>query len=664
MILNQKLNMIKLLFLCIPFIACSLFAQAKDSINTHTVFDSTRIAISDSSITSDSSAIGKYDSLKTKRDTLIVFFQKPFSDKSYFINRSAIDKMDYRYAGDLFKPFDFYYIKDFGYIGYPNESMIYGAGFNAVSYLQNGVMLNNRLSNSMDLNQIQTESIDSIEVIPSPRGFLYSSSNNPVSVNVIQRDFLTRLPYTRIKYYQGPNGEALVDGIFNSRVLSRLNIYFDFTNRKVDDYYSNFNYSTNNHFSMWQTNLKLKYFLTDKINLYAGYQFYRSVLGRNGGVDVDSIKKITSDVNTYLYDPINAPVYSQTREQKEKWHLLNFRLLGKLVDHTSTDFNLYYKFNQSELLNGDTSDTKYTNKNKTLGFLLRQNFNLSFFDLNFIANYEKMDLRTYSSTKTSLQSFLGADDVFSLSGSLSLHLLDSTFVPSAFIKYTNESTDKYVSKRRNNFQGFGFDVKYKFLKYAEFYFGYSNYQNAVSINNIQSWQTGIDAYYNGMKIGASLFKRENFIAPEYNGVNQNINYPANFSGLGLNFKLDTWKILIEGNGSFYKQGNTSDLFIEFPKTELHGGLYYKGLLFKDNLNLKTGFAFYYTGKMKTPVSVDPNGIIDPTYRIDFTLAGEIQKVAMVYFAWQNLLDRQYYLIPYYPMPGRSIRFGLSWELFN
>jgi hypothetical protein len=56
--------------------------------------------------------------------------------------------------------------------------------------------------------------------------------------------------------------------------------------------------------------------------------------------------------------------------------------------------------------------------------------------------------------------------------------------------------------------------------------------------------------------------------------------------------------------------------------------------------------------------------VDPTNKLDFTLAGEIKGAAIFYFIWENLLGNQYYITPYYPMPERNIRFGLAWELFN
>ena len=80
--------------------------------------------------------------------------------------------------------------------------------------------------------------------------------------------------------------------------------------------------------------------------------------------------------------------------------------------------------------------------------------------------------------------------------------------------------------------------------------------------------------------------------------------------------------------------------------------------------MKAGFVFYYNGKRRAIENTQYTQIVDANNRLDFTLTGEIQKVAMIYFTWQNLLNNKYFVVPYYPMPARSIRFGITWELFN
>ena len=119
---------------------------------------------------------------------------------------------------------------------------------------------------------------------------------------------------------------------------------------------------------------------------------------------------------------------------------------------------------------------------------------------------------------------------------------------------------------------------------------------------------------------------------------------------------------MEVNSSYYT--SISDSLSGVPQFQTQTGLYYKDILFDNNLDLKTGFIFYYTGKNN--VFTYENGLVEvpSSNKLDFTLVGEIQKTAIVYFTWQNLLGSNYYLTPYYPMPGRSLRFGVVWEMFN
>ncbi|MCU0344443.1 MAG: putative porin, partial [Ignavibacterium sp.] len=135
------------------------------------------------------------------------------------------------------------------------------------------------------------------------------------------------------------------------------------------------------------------------------------------------------------------------------------------------------------------------------------------------------------------------------------------------------------------------------------------------------------------------------------------------SGIGLNFDYSFLKFLLQSNSSYYTSIDDNKM-LGVPEFQTQTGLYYTSKLFNDNLDLKTGFVFYYTGANN--VFTNEHGVteVPSSYKLDFTLAGEIQKVAIVYFLFQNLLDNKYYITPYYPMPARNIRFGFAWELFN
>src|SRR5574338_1223362 len=120
-----------------------------------------------------------------KRDSIVPLYYQPLTEKSFIESNKAMMRQEYQYAGEYLKLFQFNFIKNLAFTGQPNESFLYGLGNNAVSYLIDGISFNNRYSNSLNLNLIQSEDVDSIEIIPLPRGFLYGTYNNPVSVNFI-----------------------------------------------------------------------------------------------------------------------------------------------------------------------------------------------------------------------------------------------------------------------------------------------------------------------------------------------------------------------------------------------------------------------------------------------------------------------------------------------
>ncbi len=606
------------------------------------------------------------DSLKAKAsarvDTLAPIYQQPFDSQGSFINRKDYDFTDYLYSGDLLREFNFNFIADYGSIGQPNETFLYGTGFNGISYFENGILRNNRFQNILDLNNLQSELIDSIEVIPLPRGFLYGTINNPVSVNFLARDFITPKPYSRIKYYQGPSGEAMLDVMFNEMAFNKFNFTLDVTNRKLDSTF------TKPAYSIWQVTTGLKYFLSDNINLIGTYSFTKSLVGLNGGINVDSIKNETSDINSLLYDQQLAPVNFNAQNQGYKNHLFNLRMLAKFWNGSFTDLNLYYNFDYTELNRFvDSSFYKTVDKEKIFGASLRQDFRKGIFNFSLIGNYESGNLKYYSLTNSSFNYYPVNYHNASLSAVASTYFFDSTLIPSVYYKITSLSGNDFLPQINGTFgvingtfSGMGADLTYKTSDLLKFYLGYSSFKTGKQFAYSQNWEAGLSANSNNFFADIKLFRQtdthwiwSSTMSPAM------VIYNPDLMGFGARLNFSFWKILVETNTSIYAASNLSNLPLYLPKLNFTGGIYYKNILFKENLNLKTGFVFYYTGQRNSLV-----GELNPVYKIDFTAVGLIQKVAYVYFTWENLTDNQYYIIPYYPMLPRNIRFGIAWELFN
>ena len=627
------------------------FAQTKNNLS---ITDSTKKILSDS--------LTVADSLKEKKiikpDTLTPIYQKPFFNYDDIINRRTIEFLNYRYAGDFFSAMNLSFARDYGFIGQPNEIMLYGVGFDGISYLENGILKNNRLQNYFDLNNIQTESIDSVEEIPSPRGFLYGTINNPVSVNFISKDFISKQPFSRIKYYQGPSGEAMIDAIFNEKVYNKFNILFDITNRKYDTTSS----YTNSAFSTWQAKAQLKYFLSDKVNLIGTYEFVHSLVGLNGGVSASLVPTLSPDT---VYNGYLAPVNYPNNNQSYKNHFFNLRLLSNYFENSFTDLNFYYNFDYTEINQPlDSIYIKTVDKNKAYGISLRQDYYQDIFDFQLIGNYESANLKYYSLVNNNLDYIPVNYQNLSASIIASVNILDSSLVPSVFYKFQHGSGFENISTANGTNSGFGADLSYKYSNSSKFYIGFSFYKNGAQTNFTQSYEAGVSGAFENVFADVKVFKRTNYFQPQINlpqlfQLFYQDKYSNDLTGIGANLNFSFWKFNLETETSYYASNSSSELLFLFPKIKFTGAIFYKNILFSENLNLKTGFVFDYTGKRSSSF-----GDLNAVSKLDFTASGEIQKVAMVYFTWENLLDNTYYIIPFYPMPRRGIRFGIAWELFN
>jgi hypothetical protein len=635
-------------------------AQIQDSVTTDIKIYSDTLSIQpDSIITSDSLLI------VTERDSIVPLYSSPLTDKSFIASNKELLRLEYQYTGDYLRLSQFNFIKNLGFTGQPNETFLYGVGNDAVSYLMDGISYNDRQSNSLNLNLLQSEDVDSIEMIPLPRGFLYGAYNNPVSVNFITKDFLSAQPYTRIRFYQGTNRDMMFDGIFNAIMTNKLIASFDITNRIYDGTYDNTDYS------IWQGKVKLKYLLSNAVNIIASYNYNDYNAGYSGGVDVDSIHSITDNIDDILYDFRAAPMVYPNGELKTLTHLPRLRFLIKPTEWIRSDASLFFMFNRYEK---NTSGSEYS-ESKAYGLNIRNDLNYSFFKFQLNVDYEKRDVFSSSSFYNSIdpmslyvyQSQLDAD-LFSLSGILSTNLDDGTFIPSIYYKtstyYKNYSQPMYYKDDRTSY-GMGVDLLFKIESNFGLYLGTS----------ILKPYSSSEQEYGLIEFGTKyqnefVFADLKYFYNEYNygfyidtglDINDYIRF-GYLNGLGLNLKFNYWKLRLESNTTYYF--SIDDRLIGVPDFQTQTGLYYTSKLFNDNLDLKTGFVFHYTGNNN--VLTREHGVteVPSSYKLDFTLAGEIQKTAIVYFLFQNLFGNDYYITPYYPMPGRNIRFGFAWELFN
>ncbi len=614
------------------------------------------------------------------------------------INRGALYLIDYKSIGDLFYQLPFGFQQSLGSPGMPDEAMLYGNGFGAVAYSDDGISINNRLFNFFDLGNFQSEKIDSIEVYSLPKAFLYSPLNENSAVNFIARDMTGEKQYSRLRFYEGPNKEGFIDFIFNMPIKKNLFFTSEITNNSVKDRYFN------SEAGGWRASVKLRYNMSDRINFLLNYNYINTETRLNGGVNIDSLKIFYPDTwQTNLYSEQRAPVNYYNRGEKVLNHAVSFRMLADIIEGSRTDATLYYRYGLNEYRQNEPSEMiGYTlspgadiiiddNKYSALGARVNQGFLYGPVDLKFIFNYEKNRLNTplLGGTKE--------NNMLSLSAAAAMHLFDSTLTPSVYIKQMGYNSKGYF--------GAGADINLALEKSLYLYAGYSFYgkpynvfeENGLAVSmggipaqNVTNFEAGVKYAGSNYNFRLSYFRtsNNNYAVPVFVKPDSVMDYSAgyyftadkNTSGLNAMAEYRLWKILLTANATSYLSRN--EYLVNSPAFTVDWGIYFTGILFNNNLDLKAGFNFkFYTGQnffyydfeksvpaqlvRKTISGSDmPVPKTSDIFRIDFYMAGKVQDAAYVYFTFENLLDSQYFMVPYYPAMGRYFRLGISWEFLD
>lgn len=618
-------------------------------------------------------------------DTLMPLFNHPLNEISSFISQEKIKNSNYRYFGDISSLSTLSFVRDYGFVGYPNTISLFGNVPNSVSVLKDGLQINERYMNYFNLNLLQTEEIDSVEIIPLPRGALYSSYINSTSINIITKDFLPAEPFSRIKYYQGPDREAFINGYFNAEVLKRLFFSFSVTNRIKDATYKN------SDFSIWQGSFKLKYLLSNQLNLIFSYDINDYKLGFNGGVDYDSILKLTTKPEDLLYDPIGAPVLLPDGEIKLSTHLPRLTVKSKFFDWFKSDLSLFYLFNKSDY---QTNQFGYL-EDKVWGLHFDNKLTFNNWEVGLILDYEKikdyLDRNVFFSIAPFIIPFQRTienknSNLFSYGGYVSLKPFSKQFVLSVFYKNSklNEDVDlKYfqsdgINSGANNYLNnltnsiAGIDLFTNLTDRVSVYVGYSIIGKYLQRTNLDFllFESAVNYKDNFIKASFRYFINEfENIMYSANPRFPTFDYSYSFgdlSGISTELSLNYKFILLESKTNYYLSSDSKN-FYNIPTYQSKNGFYYYDNLFNSNLDLKAGLVFNLIGNqisLRENQSINNSVSINPVQTIDFSMSGTIQKKATLYFIWENLFNKKYFLIPYYPMPERNIRFGVSWEFLN
>jgi hypothetical protein len=145
---------------------------------------------------------------------------------------------------------------------------------------------------------------------------------------------------------------------------------------------------------------------------------------------------------------------------------------------------------------------------------------------------------------------------------------------------------------------------------------------------------------------------------------------------GANFKMSANfnKFDLDINANFFNSKLDEHEFLMFPGTFVTFGLYFQDTIATKNIGIKIGingkFFSKYDGFLFFPdyyglmpfvrdyswPSVPSNG------SINLLAVVKIQD-AIIYLTLENIFNKNYYIVPYYPLNDRSFKLAVSWS-FN
>lgn len=700
------------------FIIISLFvsyavvtAQISDTVS-HVYVDSlivgTDSALVDSNSVQADSLLGMSDSLSNVTvDTLkpIVYSGILGSSASYFsISKKELNYEDYRSFGDLsnYLPGGFY--ENPGLLGHTGEVYFNGLGYQEITAAMDGNNVNNRFTNTLNFNHFDYENIKSLEIPSITKGFIYNIEGNPVYLNFVNEDTLRSEPFTRVRYLQGPDDEGLVNGHFARVITGRLSGGFSFSNVQSGKRYDN------SDAGGWNATAKLKYVYSNNLNLFASYNYYNTKSELNGGIDIDKIGELyqPQDYEEVIFNPRAAEVVFpyqsiSTRYAKYEGERYHFRSIARFLGlfYTQLDVDYSYnkiKFRQNERnLSADIPGKVEDNGDKSYSVTLRQKLTTNIVKLDLLASYrnETIESEEYPNV-VSDNYFLSADALFEPFEFVNVNLfaklgryrktningsgLMATISPITNLKIS--ASTSYSEQAQPYIVGLYFDKPVR------------NLINEIAV----SFKTETVQ----MRLSGYMLNKDNYYVPYSNGFIDTTSFHSltgyrgvDFFQTGVNlYSRVRWnfiEIFLNPSYNFTELeadlmgGSPTEKFDNFlPELTFTGAIYYRNTHFNNNLNIKTGFNFrynsaqlyslydyryneriyHYTSGHNEFLTLYNETPINSGLNIDFVVIAELQRAAIVYFAFENILDENHYVLPYYPMYPRGFRIGFNWKLYN
>jgi len=577
---------------------------------------------------------------------------------------------DAKVPGDLIWKLPGFFYRDLGEAGKWGQLIAFGADARSIGIFMDGRPMNDPVTGTYNLSDLPLEAIDHTDILTGPSS-LSASGGDGILLNFVSRSFNSYRPMTKIRFVQDPLGTILTDGLFTQNVARGLNLTIGFQRTVTQGRYANASLDA------WNVRTRLRYNVSDRLNLQLSDFYTKAGNGLNGGID--PLRSAS------LFDPASAVEDNPSSHDNRSRRDVTFSVIGRFfADSSSTTHASFYY---------STLEREYWNLLQTIddsthasfwGVRLRQEFSVDPLRVKIGGTIER---RQCELTRT-LPSKIETEH--SLFAQAEFHM-GKLFVPSVAGGITS------INGENSTRSGIGVQSTITdwltLMADASWYDRFPTLQERYWRDTIVVREKEIRREQHAMIQGGIKLSAGPNLQLELSGFQRTIDQAIVFqplvlqsgsSGfsisninrmkvLGLNGRIDFFWSHIEAFGVMTLQRTTQDglLTTLMPDLILSGELCYRDLFFKEKLEAKFGARSRFLNRQQG-MQFDPQSLSYFQSHSDLLLRSTtfdlfmILKIgdAHISLSWNNILNAGYLVSPVYPMPGRNIRLGVNWVFMD
>ncbi|MCK9408814.1 MAG: TonB-dependent receptor [Bacteroidetes bacterium] len=605
---------------------------------------------------------------------------EPFGNTITIIPENEIVVREYRSLYDILAGKPGVFVRDLASAGQQNQLILNGIDGRNVSLMVDGIPYNDYYTGSYNLWMIPVDAIDKVELFTGADGIFYDGKSGGGAINIVTKNFNNNRAVTRLRYSQGISDYTHTDAMFAQNIMNGLNLSFALThygfgsNKESQSYSARFN---NSNTDSWMFRTKLRYNVTNTLNLSFVYSYDRTWTGLHGGVDYSN--------SSSIYDGLKADVMNL--ESFEKQFNSHYTLTAAYFPFEDSAMSVslsLYSFDRLREYRDEENRSVFRNKIYTKLNLASAGRGSKF---QLFSHFLGIRFLGYADVKR-----VQSKDIITLGAK-------SELFTGSFFTITPFAT---MRDYQNQFSAYGgVEGTLTIHTSLQLFGGISqnlvhDSPNAAAHNaSVFIYTERITETFSTLELGGRISSGNVFsgnityrrttehdpvifdtIPPASSFFDINYFYPDafTFDALSAHAHIRWNDIHAEGTGTYIQQSSRlryGHSITLYPEVTLNGSVYFQGLLAKGALELKIGVRGNFYSKQTGMRPDDQFGVWIPSTELSFGPSGTMDVFAIgkigdayVHIIWENITGTQYLLAPVYPMYDSNIRFGLSWEFLD